>query len=182
MRRLLRFALVIGFVATLTSVSSCAGWDPEKPEREQEKVAETIAAFKKRDPGMKTFFNNAHGYAVFSTVGKGAMGIGGAYGKGRVYEKGRMIGTAQLTQVTYGFQLGGQAYSEIIFFQNPNAIDRFKSNRLEFSAQVSAVAVTAGASADAAYEHGVAVFTMAKGGLMYEAAIGGQTFTFHPNR
>ncbi len=180
MRSPLRLTLVMICLAAVPNVSSCAGWDPEKPEREQEKVAETIAAFKQRDPGMKTFFNNAYGYAVFPTVGKGAMGIGGAYGKGRVYEKGRMIGTVQLTQVSYGFQLGGQAYSEIIFFQNRKAIDRFKSNRLEFSAQASAVAVTAGASVDAAYEQGAAVFTMAKGGLMYEAAIGGQTFTFHP--
>jgi len=156
--------------------SAQAGWDPSAEKKAQEAVAE----FKKADPGMKTFFDKAYGYAVFPTVGKGAIGIGGAHGSGLVYEKGKVIGKTTLSQVTIGFQLGGQAYREIIFFENKGTIDRFKGGNFEFSAQASAVAATAGASADADFEGGLAVFTMAKGGLMYEASIGGQKFSFTP--
>ena len=124
------------------------------------------------------FRAKAYGYAVFPTVGKGGIGIGGAYGTGRVYERGRYIGRSNLAQLTIGFQLGGQAYSEIIFFRDKAALDDFTNGNFELGAQASAVAATAGASADADYSDGVAVFTMAKGGLMYEASIGGQKFSF----
>jgi lipid-binding SYLF domain-containing protein len=97
-----------------------------------------------------------------------------------VYEKGKPIGDTSLTQITIGFQLGGQAYSEIIFFKDKKTLDDFKNGNFELGAQASAVAVTAGASADANYEKGVAVFTMAKGGLMYEASVGGQKFSYDP--
>ena len=117
---------------------------------------------------------------MFPKIYKAAIGVGGAYGTGQVYEKGKFIGDAKLSQLTYGFQLGGQAYSEVIFFGEEDALERFKAEKMEFSAQASAVAVTAGASADAAYEHGVAIFTLAIGGLMYEASIGGQKFSFNP--
>lgn len=164
--------------------ASQAGWNPlakEKAENQQaasNAVAETIAAFKNKDPGIKVFFDKAYGYAVFPTVGKGGVGIGGAYGKGEVYERGRQVGTTSLSQLTIGFQLGGQAYSEIIFFKDKATLDNFKSGNFAFSAQASAVAVTAGASADADYSNGVAVFTLAKGGLMYEASVGGQKFSY----
>lgn len=170
----------------LTGQAAWAGWNPLADEKSESqpgddiKVQETVAAFKNKDPSMKVFFDKAYGYAVFPTVGKGGIGIGGAYGKGKVYEQGRMIGTSSLTQVTIGFQLGGQAYSEIIFFKDKARLDDFTSGNFEFSAQASAVAVTAGASADADYDNGVAVFTLAKGGLMYEATIGGQKFGFTP--
>jgi lipid-binding SYLF domain-containing protein len=165
-------------LVALLTLSACSGWDPGDDQAQQEKVSETIARFKARDPGIERFFSNAHGYAVFPTVGKGAVGIGGAYGQGQVYQGGRGIGSTELVQVTIGFQWGGQAYSELIFFENKAALERFKSGKLKFSAQASAVAVTAGASATADYENGVAVFTMTKGGLMYEASIGGQGFSF----
>ncbi|RRQ23128.1 lipid-binding SYLF domain-containing protein [Thiohalobacter thiocyanaticus] len=163
-----------------------SGWNPLAGEKDadqpgnDEKVREAIAAFKNKDPSMQVFFDRAHGYAVFPTVGKGGMGIGGAYGKGQVLERGRVIGTVTLTQLTVGFQLGGQAYREIIFFKDKTTLDDFASGNFEFSAQASAVAATAGASADADYSNGVAVFTLAKGGLMYEASIGGQKFSFTP--
>lgn len=144
------------------------------------KANETIAAFKKKDGKLETFFKQAYGYAVFPTVGKGAMGIGGAHGSGVVYEKGKPVGETSLTQITIGFQLGGQAYSEIIFFKDKKTLDRFKNGNFELGAQASAVAITAGASADVNYEKGVAVFTMAKGGLMYEASVGGQKFSYTP--
>jgi lipid-binding SYLF domain-containing protein len=156
------------------------GWDPEQQAKESQQAAKTIATFKEKDKGIQRFFNSAYGYAVFPTVGKGGIGIGGAYGKGQVYQRGKIIGSAKLTQITIGFQLGGQTYSEIIFFKDKKAMDRFKESKLELSAQLSAVAVTAGAAANANYESGVAVFTLVKGGLMYEASVGGQSFSFTP--
>jgi lipid-binding SYLF domain-containing protein len=164
-----------------------AGWDPRGSNDkvstegvEDEKVAEAIASFKKADPSLKTFFKKAYGYAVFPTVAKAGMGIGGAHGKGKVYKHGKFFGITSLTQVTIGFQLGGQAYSEIIFFKDKAALDDFTSGNFEIGAQVSAVAATSGASANADYSGGVAIFTVAKGGLMYEASVGGQKFSFTP--
>lgn len=130
------------------------------------------------DDVMKNLFDNSYGYVIFPNVGKGAVGVGGAAGNGVVYEKGNMAGMAKMKQVTVGFQWGGQAYREVIFFENKDALDRFKQNRVELSAQVSAVAATAGASANAKYTNGVMVFTQQKGGLMYEASVGGQKFSF----
>lgn len=140
------------------------------------------------------FFDSAYGYALFPTVGKGGIGIGAAYGKGRVYRGGSYKGDTSLTQVSFGFQLGGQAYSEIIFFKDEAAYKDFTSGSFEFGAQASAVAINIGANAQAgttgnsagagktaakaAYINGMAVFTVAKGGLMFEAALAGQSFTF----
>jgi len=137
-----------------------------------------IAKFKEKDPGMAKVFADAYGYAIFPTVGKGAIGIGGARGKGDVFERGKLVGKSSLTQVTIGFQLGGQAYSEVIFFKDKTALDDFKRGNFEFDAQVSAIALTARASRDLAYNRGVAIVTMAKGGLMYEASVGGQKFSY----
>lgn len=139
---------------------------------------EAKAEFIEKDALMKGIFEKAYGYVIFPNVGKGAVGIGGAAGKGVVYEMNKIVGMASMTQVTVGFQAGGQAYREIIFFESKKDMDRFKEDRFEFSAQVSAVAVTAGASATAKYTDGVMVFSMQKGGLMYEASIGGQKFKF----
>lgn len=184
--KLLACCLVTTFMGVVTTPLQ-AGWNPFKTESaEQQKnvkdpdVAEAIANFRNKDASMKVFFDKAYGYAVFPTVGKGGIGIGGAYGKGEVYEKGRLVGTSSLTQLTIGFQFGGQAYSEIIFFKDKQALRDFQSGNFEFSAQASAVAVTAGASADTDYDNGVAIFTLAKGGLMYEASVGGQKFSYAP--
>jgi len=146
----------------------------------QEDVPPVIAKFKQKDPGMEKIFSDAVGYAVFPTVGKGAIGVGGARGKGWVYQGGAIVGKTALTQVTIGFQLGGQAYSEIVFFQTKQALDNFKLGHLKLDAQASAIALTARASADLAYRNGVAIVTMAKGGLMYEASVGGQKFSYTP--
>lgn len=134
--------------------------------------------FIKSDQLMSNLFDNAYGYVIFPNVGKGGLGIGGASGNGAVYQKGKIIGMAKMTQLTIGFQGGGQAYREVIFFERENDLNRFKENKIELSAQASAVAVTAGASGNAKYKDGVMIFTQAKGGLMYEASIGGQTFKF----
>ena len=152
----------------------------------------------KRAEAVRPFFNNCYGYAVFPTVGKAGFFVGGAYGKGRVYNQDNLItGTATITKITLGFQLGGQAFSEIIFFQDKRSYDDFTQGSFEFDASVSAVVVTAGAQAKAGseggtagasagpatgvqaetgYYKGMAVFIHAKGGLMCEAAIGGQKF------
>ena len=152
------------------------GWDPDAVA----KAEETIKKFKEKDSGMKSFFQEAYGYAVFPGVGKGAVGIGGAHGSGTVFQDGDAIGRVNMTQITVGIQLGGQAYREVIFFEDEETMEAFKEGKLEFAAQASAVAVDIGASADVAYENGVAVFTMTKAGLMYEASIGGQKFKFRP--
>lgn len=177
-------SLILAIILMTGTALTQAGWNPLATEKAENQPAsgpasaETIAAFKNKDPGIQVFFNKAYGYAVFPTVGKGGMGIGGAYGKGEVYAHGKLIGQSSLTQLTIGFQLGGQAYSEIIFFKDKATLDNFKSGNFAFSAQASAVAITAGASADADYSNGVAIFTLAKGGLMYEASVGGQKFSF----
>ena len=129
---------------------------------------------------MQAYFDKAQGYAVYPDVGKAGMGIGGAHGSGLGFEQGEIIGSSKLTQLSFGFQLGAQLYQEIIFFENKAAMDDFKQGNFELGAQASAVAVTLGASADADYTDGVAVFTLAKGGLMYEATVAGQKFSFKP--
>jgi lipid-binding SYLF domain-containing protein len=155
----------------------------------------------KQSPQVQPYFKNAYGYAVFPTVGKGGLGIGGAYGKGQVYRGGKATGTTKLMKISIGFQAGGQAFSQIIFFQDKRAYDEFTSGEFAFDAQASAVAITAGAQAQAgstgatagasagpktgthaqaSYYKGMAIFVHTKGGLMYEAAIAGQKFSFEP--
>ena len=140
----------------------------------------SVKEMERTDVGLEDFLNKAYGYTIFPSVGKGGAIVGGAYGKGVVYEKGQWIGYADLSQATVGLQLGGQTYSELIAFETREALDRFKNNQLAFSANASAVALKSGASTAAKYTDGVAVFTAAKGGLMFEASIGGQKFTFVP--
>ncbi len=139
-----------------------------------------IGELERADPGLTRLFNGAAGYAVFATVGKGGVGIGGAHGTGVLYEKGVAIGKATLTQLTVGLQLGGQAYTEVIFFETGKSLADFKKGEFAMAAQVSAVAAAAGASANAKYVDGVSVFTLAKGGVMAEASVGGQKFSYHP--
>jgi lipid-binding SYLF domain-containing protein len=177
MIRSIRIAACLTLLACVVGAQhSVGGWDPE----ELQNAEETVGEFKEKDPGLGKFFSGAAGYAVFPTVAKGAIGIGGARGKGIVFEAGKPIGKTTVTQVTVGFQWGGQAYSEVVFFENEKSLKRFKEGNFEVAAQASAVAATVGASADLAYSGGVAVVTMAKGGLMYEASIGGQKFSFSP--
>ena len=136
--------------------------------------------FIKTDSLMQSLFENSSGYVIFPNVGKGAIGVGGAAGNGILFEKGKAEGRASMKQVSVGFQFGGQAYREVIFFENAAALDRFKQNKFEFTARASAVAVTTGASANVKYADGVMVFTQEKGGLMYEASVGGQKFDYTP--
>jgi lipid-binding SYLF domain-containing protein len=142
-----------------------------------------IERFKRTNPTLSTaFLDSAKAWAVFPSVGKGAIGLGGAYGKGVLFEGNRPVGYCDLAQATIGFQLGGQVYSEIIFFETPYTLADFKTGAFKFAAQASAVAVSADASANAGYEYGVAVFTLTGKGLMYEASIGGQKFDYSPKK
>jgi len=136
--------------------------------------------FIKKDPLMNNLFANSAGYVIFPNVGKGGIGIGGAAGNGIVFQNGHPVGTAKMKQVNVGFQFGGQAYREVIFFENNAALDHFKQDNYELGAQASAVAVTKGASVNVKYRGGVMVFTQKKGGLMYEASVGGQKFSYTP--
>jgi lipid-binding SYLF domain-containing protein len=141
-------------------------------------VLNAIASFQAKDPGMQKFFNNAAGYAVFPSVAEGAVGVGAAHGTGELMVGGNAVGSLSMTQVTVGLQLGGQEYSEIIFFENASTLDGFKKGDFTFAAQASAVALASGASTNASYRDGVAIFTAAKGGLMYQASVGGQKFSY----
>jgi lipid-binding SYLF domain-containing protein len=176
-------ALLLLSAGCSSEYKSGEAYGVERPALDAEAQV-AITRFQAEDPTMSRFFENSVGYAVFPDVGKGAVGIGGAYGQGVVYEKrdGQpvRIGYATLKQGTIGVQLGGQTYSEIIFFQDVLRLSNFKSGRMEFSAQASAVAAKKGASADADYDEGVAVFTLPRGGLMFEASVGGQKFGFMP--
>jgi len=167
------FAAVFVFVL----IVSMSGVHPVAAQSESE-VQAVIEGFKEGDPGIQGWFSDAYGYVVFPSVGKAGFGIGGARGKGLVYERGKLVGKSTLTQVTIGFQFGGQAFSEVIFFKDKVAFDEFIRENFELGAQVSAVALTAGVSADLAYNGGVAIVTATKGGLMYEATVGGQKFSY----
>jgi len=189
MTKIHRFFIMLITVMLALALSNPAAAD---------KFTDTIEIYKK-DGAVQPFFKESYGYAVFPTIGKGGIGIGGAYGKGQVYRGGKVTGTASLVKVTVGFQLGGQAFSEMIFFEDKRAYEEFISGEFEFDAAASAVAITAGAQAkagtegstagasagpatgkqaEAGYYKGMAVFVHTIGGLMYEAAIGGQKFKF----
>ena len=152
--------------------------NPTKDSKLIEDCNTAKAAFIKSDSLMQHLFSGATAYVMFPNVGKGAVGVGGASGNGILFEKEQPIGKASMKQVNVGFQFGGQAYRELIFFENQAAVEHFKQNKFQFSAQASAVAVTAGASGNAKYTNGVMVFTQTKGGLMYEASVGGQKFSY----
>lgn len=130
------------------------------------------------DPTLTNILNTATGYAVFPSVAKGAAGVGGAYGKGVLYESGIPVGYCDLSQASIGLQLGGQAYTEIIVFSTHQAANEFKQGKFRFDAQATAVALKSGAGANAEFSNGVAVFTVDEAGLMYEASVGGQKFSY----
>ena len=159
-----------------------SGWKPSsnksiKDKKASDKTIKALNKFKNM-PSLKPYFKKARGYAVFPNIGKGGIGIGAARGSGEVFEKGNVIGKTTLTQVSIGVQLGGQTFSQIIFFKDKKSLDRFTEGNFEFGASASAVLISEGANASADYSDGVAVLTYSKGGLMYEASIGGQKFSY----
>jgi lipid-binding SYLF domain-containing protein len=201
---LLALLVLFGLAASATHVD--AQDDPTAPfkaatmrikkEKDRLAVQSGLVSFSEA-PRTHEFFRNCYGFAIFPTIGKGGFGVGGSHGKGWVFKLGQVVGYSKMTQVTVGFQAGGQAYTQVVFFEDEHAFTRFTSGIFEFSAQASAVALTEGANAAAStaggagagagnaqsksgYTDGMAVFTKAKGGLMYEAAIGGQQFRYRP--
>jgi lipid-binding SYLF domain-containing protein len=162
-----------------------------------EDFSETIELFR-AIPQVAPYFQSAYGYAVWQRIGRAGLGIGGATGKGQVYVGGKVIGFSRLSDITFGAQAGGQTYRQVIFFENKAAYDKFTTGKFEFDASASAVAVTASAQASAGtagtsatagagkpstgagagYQGGMQTFTMAEGGLMYAATIGGQKYNF----
>jgi len=175
MNKILAILLVSSFVFTGSHANA---WEPDTADKLELSVAQSIIKAKDKDPNLAKWFDDAYAYAVFPKVGKGGIGIGGAHGKGLVIHGDKTVGKTSLSQVTLGFQLGGQVYSQYIMFKDKTAFDHYTRGNFEMGAQVSAVAITLGASADASYDKGVAVFTIAEGGLMYEASIGGQKFKY----
>ena len=184
------------FIIVLTLFVASAGW----ADREVEDFSQTINDFKKSSD-VAPFFDTAYGFAVFPNIGKAGLGIGGSHGKGQVYRAGEVTGFTGLTHLSIGFQAGGQAYSQIVFFEDERAYNDFTSGNYEFDAAASAIAVSAsagastgtegsgagastggsgGSHATAGYHKGMLVFVIGKGGLMYEAAIGGQKYSFKP--
>ena len=164
-----------------------------------DKYADTVSLFKNAGQSA-SFFGKSYGYAVFPTIGKAGLGIGGAHGEGRVYEQGKYVGDTKMTQLSIGWQAGAEGYSEIIFFQDKRAFDEFTSGNFELGANVGAVVITAAASGTATttgstatasggkkdastagkYDKGTAIFIISKGGLMYEASVAGQKFSYKP--
>ena len=169
---------------SLTQVASklfhAAGKERDVLRRTHADVEATLARVEQVDPGVRELLDRAHGYAVFPSVGKAAAVIGGAYGRGEVFERGKLVGYAAVAQLTIGVQLGGDTFSEIVAFESKPVFDRFKQGRTSFAANASAVLVKAGAAAAKGFEKGAAAFVYAEGGMMLEAAIGGQRFFFRP--
>src|SRR5258708_33810796 len=154
----------VGMIVGVSAIAAAYAGDVQDADK-------TVQLFKNTDPGLGHFFKDSAGYAVFTNVGKGGLGIGGAHGSGILYEHGKPVGKTTLTQVTIGLQMGGQAYAEIIFFETDKVLSNFKGGNFEFSGQVSAVAVRAGASANAKYRDGVAGFSPPRGGLTFEGSV-----------
>lgn len=175
MKKLSFILITLSIIFTSTAIQA---WSPDSNDKLELSVAKALLDAKEKDPALSKWFDTAHAYAVFPRVGKAGIGIGGAYGKGIVIKNDVTVAETSLSQATVGFQWGGQVYSQFIFFKDQTAFDNFARGNFEMGAQVSAVAVTLGASADADYDGGVAVFTIAEGGLMYEATIGGQKFKY----
>jgi len=175
MRKILISFTALALLATAVTVSA---FEPDTSDKMQLSVAKAILDIKAADPGIQKFFDESAGYAVFPSVGKGGVGIGGAHGNGLVITNDQAVGKTSLSQVSIGLQLGGQVYAEFIFFKDATALGHFQRGNFELGAQASAVAVTAGASADANYDKGVAIFTHIGGGLMVDASVGGQKFTY----
>lgn len=174
-------AFRIAAVTALVAMATLAPVSAQDQDKQAKEVAAAIANFK-TDADLARWFDIAYGYVVFPSITKAAVVVGGAAGNGQVFEKGAYIGDAHVSQGTIGAQLGGQSFSEVIFFETKAALDRFKENRFEWTAGLSAVAAAEGKSKDAKYTNGVAVFTHAKKGLMAEASVGGQKFKFTPKK
>ena len=164
------FCLLIGTVVS----QNLWAWDANA----ESKANETLATFVNKDKSIENFFKQAYGYAVFPTVGKAGFIVGGAYGDGMVYKQGVITGSSAMSQVSVGWQIGAESYSEIIFFEKEKDYNAFIEGGYALGAQASAVALKSGVATQTNYDNGVAIFTNYKGGLMAAASVGGQKFTY----
>ncbi|MHC4264406.1 MAG: lipid-binding SYLF domain-containing protein [Planctomycetota bacterium] len=174
-----RLAIVFLFILLSIGCSTVPKSEESKGVLTSE-VREAIAVFKEKDPTIESFMAGSYGYAVLPKVFKGGFWVGGAYGKGHVFEQGKMVGFCDMSQATLGFTFGGEYFREIIFFRQKQDLDRFRTGEFSFSAQVTGVALTAGAAAKADYKDGMAVFVVTDKGLMIDASLGGQKFYYVP--
>lgn len=175
--------LALVFVLTLTGCGATPSTlTPDEEAALRVQVDATVADFRRTDPSMERFFKSAYAMAVFPNVTEGGALVGGGRGHGEVFKDQKLVGYADVTKFSVGAQLGGMKFDQIIFFQSVGSYTEFVNSTLEFDAQAKAVAAKSGAAAVADYERGVAVFTLTKGGLMAQAAIGGQKFRFMPLR
>ena len=179
-RNTMSWPLVIICALAFAAGCTTAPKTEEGKENIEDNAAKSVAKAEKEDPGLTNLLNSSVAYAVFPKVAKGGAGVGGAYGKGVLYENGQPVGYCDMTQATVGAQLGGQDYCEIVIFKTPEALQKFKKGNVKFDAQISAVALKAGSSQNAKFTDGVAVFTFDEKGLMAEAAVGGQKFSYQP--
>ena len=177
-----QLSALAGLCVMMVGIVGCSSSPPavaDRPALESD-VRHTMAVATQQDPTLQAFFDHSAGYAVFPSVAKGGVGIGGAHGRGLLLQKGRVVGYCDLTQASIGLQLGGQTYSELIFLETPAALKRFQSGEFTVAAQATAVALKSGSGASADYSDAVAVFTLNESGLMGEASVGGQRFRYVP--
>jgi lipid-binding SYLF domain-containing protein len=172
--------LIAILLVTLTGCANAPKTENEKLDLNDE-VQSALNRFKRDDPGLEDFLGNSVGYLMFPSIGKAGAFVGGAYGQGELFEGDELVGYADVSQASVGLQLGGQTYSELLVFDSSDALNRLKDKKLQFGANASAVALTDGASEAARFQNGVVVFTQARGGLMFEASVAGQRFTFTPS-
>jgi lipid-binding SYLF domain-containing protein len=184
MNALKQIALGAVLVASPLVLTACSTAPKSEVARDnlREESELSLRKLKSTDATLDDFLRRGYGYVVFPEVGKGGLIVGGAYGRGIAYEQGQMVGYADIAQADVGLQAGGQSFTEVLVFENKAAMDNFKYGRLKFGANASAVAMKAGAAAATQFKDGVAVFTQPIGGLMFEASVGGQSFTYRPTQ
>jgi len=173
-KKIQALVLTLMISAAMGISAQVGGWKADLIED----AGKALDAMIEKQPKLQSFKDKSYGYAVFPKVTKGALGIGGAGGKGIVYKNHVPTGESTLSQVTIGFQAGGQQYKEVIFFENEEAFTKFTNKKVKFDGQASAVAISEGGSVDVAFKDGLAVFTQTSGGLMFEASVGGQHFSY----
>ncbi len=173
------YSLLVAGVLALCGCNATPSSDADKHDLRTDSDA-SMQAFYKDDNTLEPLIQKSYGYAILPTIAKGAVGVGGAYGKGEVFEQGTHVGYTDMSQASFGLQAGGQGYSELLVFQDKAAMDKFKTGDFAISGSVSAVAATAGAAGVAKFDNGMAVFVRVNGGLMYEASIAGQKFSYSP--
>ena len=180
MRSTTRLVVLLTLAAGLPISCSTAPSTPGARDALLQQAATTMSEMNREDPGLEELTRKGYGYALFPEVAKGGLVFGGGYGRGVVYEQGQHVGYADLSQASFGLQMGGQTYSEVIVFENKAALDLLKQGQIELAADASAVILKTGAAANARFVDGFAVFVRPIGGAMVEASVGGQQVTFVP--